>query len=131
MTWTYSGDPSSSVKDFIRFTIGDTIEADPLLTDEEIIASDALESGDLGTAARCCEAIASKFARLCDSKLGPQTKSYAQKYEHYSREARKFRKRACAFNAPTAGGLSLAEEVVAVLSTEIKQPIFSRDMMTE
>ena len=36
MTWTYTQDPTSSVKDAVRFLIGDTNEGDPLLQDEEI-----------------------------------------------------------------------------------------------
>jgi hypothetical protein len=131
MTWLYSGDPANSTKDFIRFTIGDTIDADPLLTDEEIVAAVTYESTNLGAAARCCEAIATKYARLCDSKLGPQSKAYSQKYMHYSSEARKFRAIVCAANAPTAGGLLRSDELVRAQNTNAKQPVFSRDMMTE
>lgn len=130
MTWSYSGDPSSTPKDQLRFTIGDTIESDPLLTDEEILACVAQESTELGAAARCCEAIALKYARLCNTKLGPQDKSYAQKYEHYSREARRLRKRACATNAPTAGGISISDSEAIMANTDAKLPIFSRDMMS-
>ena len=36
MSWTYSGDPSSSELDECRFLISDTDEASPILQDEEI-----------------------------------------------------------------------------------------------
>ena len=36
MTWNYSGDPSLSSRDAVRFLIGDTDPNDPLVTDEEI-----------------------------------------------------------------------------------------------
>lgn len=36
MTYTYSGDPTSSPKDEVRFTLQDTDTGFPLLTDEEI-----------------------------------------------------------------------------------------------
>lgn len=37
MSFTYSGNPSSSLLDAARFAIGDTSESDPLLQDEEIL----------------------------------------------------------------------------------------------
>jgi hypothetical protein len=36
MTWSYSQDPTSSVKDAVRFLVGDTNPDVPLLQDEEI-----------------------------------------------------------------------------------------------
>ena len=36
MAWTYSGDPSSSARDAIRFLVGDTDTNDQLVTNEEI-----------------------------------------------------------------------------------------------
>lgn len=36
MTWTYSGDPSASEKDTVRFLIQDIDENEPLVSDEEI-----------------------------------------------------------------------------------------------
>lgn len=36
MTWTYSGDPSSSARDEVRYLIGDTNEDDQQLSDQEI-----------------------------------------------------------------------------------------------
>lgn len=36
MSWSYSGDPASSSRDLVRFLLLDTVEADPLLSNEEI-----------------------------------------------------------------------------------------------
>ena len=118
MTWTYGGDPSANTKDSIRFTLGDTIEADPLLTDEEILSVISTELTVLGATACCCEALSLKFARMCNSELGPLSQANAQKYDHYTREARRLRKLACMSNAPT-------------MTTPVTSPIFTHDMMTE
>jgi len=127
MSWSYGGDPSASDKDFVRFTLGDTIQTDPLLTDEEILGVLSAGVVPLDAVVSCCEALATKFARLCDSRLGPQSKAYAQKYEHYSKEAIKFRKRLLnSVSVPTAPGI-----VVEDLPTVAKESIFSHDMMTE
>ncbi len=36
ISWEYSGDPATSTKDAVRFLLGDTVEADPQMQDEEI-----------------------------------------------------------------------------------------------
>lgn len=65
--WTYSGDPSSSDKDEVRFLVGDTDTADQLASDEEINYALATWLPVYGTkfwvAAAVAEQIAGKFAR--------------------------------------------------------------------
>jgi len=116
--------------DKVRFLIGDTDEIDPLFTDEEILATIATESNELGAAAGLCEVLATKFARRCDRKLGRVMYLFAsQQYEHYQEQAKVLRNLACQFNAPSAGGLSLGAEEASKQDPDRKQPIFSRDMM--
>ena len=64
--WSYSGDPSESDLDQVRFYCQDTVQARPLLQDEEIdfllaTWADAYNS-PLAIAAVACEVIAGKFA---------------------------------------------------------------------
>lgn len=67
MTWSYSGDPSQSELDQVRFVIGDTDSGDQLLSDEEILwLISARGSASLG-APYAAEAIAAKLARESDS----------------------------------------------------------------
>lgn len=70
MTWEYSGDPSSSARDEIRFLIGDTDSTFPLLQDAEIdylIAKWAPSYGDpIWTAAVAAELVATKFAGVAN-----------------------------------------------------------------
>ena len=68
MTWTYNGNLHTSSIDRVRFTIGDTIQDDPLLMDEEITAILAIYPDD--AAAKCAMAIAAKFSRMADVSVG-------------------------------------------------------------
>lgn len=84
MTWTYSGDPSNSPKDEIRYVVGDTKEDDPLLTDEEIVYTLLKNQNSIPlAAARCCDAILATLAREIESTVGPIKVLNQQKFEHY------------------------------------------------
>jgi hypothetical protein len=67
MSWSYSGDPSTSEKDAVRFYISDTDQELPLLQDEDIkFLLDRwmpIYKSVLLTSAVACEIIAGKFAR--------------------------------------------------------------------
>lgn len=79
--WTYTGDPSVSHRDAIRFLIGDTDSTDQLLQDEEIDwlhenAGNSIYQG----AHDACHALAAKFTRLATSKsVGDLSISYADR----------------------------------------------------
>lgn len=81
MIWSYNAD-LAGVKDWIRFTIGDTDTNSPLLYDEEIIAiSNGVSRSNAAIA--CMEAILAKLARECDYKIGPESVSASDKYKNY------------------------------------------------
>lgn len=108
--WTYSGDPASSPLDATRYLVGDTLETDQLLQDEEIQYELTQSSNVLLAAARCCEAIASKFARLADSSIGQTSIKASQKYLQYSTRAAQLRRRATVKSTPFSG--SMDSEVI-------------------
>jgi hypothetical protein len=65
MSWTY--DPFLlTTRDRIRLIIGDTDEADQLLSDEEIDASLTIYTDELVTAYMLVQALAARFARRAD-----------------------------------------------------------------
>jgi hypothetical protein len=68
--WSYSGDPSTSDRDQVRFYIGDTLEERQLLTDEEIehlLAQWAqVVDSPLYVAAVACETLSVRFAADID-----------------------------------------------------------------
>lgn len=80
MTWTYSGDPSDSDKDAVRFTVGDTDTTDQLVTDEEIayllVVHGAVGMASVGAA----RAIAAKYSRKADQSRSVGDLSLSQQY---------------------------------------------------
>lgn len=75
MGWTYSGDPSASDLDEIRYLLGDTDTTDQLVTDEEIVYALSLFAKEVGipnfqAAAFIAGGLASKYVRLIDKTVG-------------------------------------------------------------
>ena len=70
MVWSYSGDPSSSDRDALRFLIGDTDTSDQQLVNEELdyLLTEHGAVGPAGIAA--CRAMIGKYARLVDQSTG-------------------------------------------------------------
>ena len=63
MTFTYTGDPSVSNRDKVRFLIGDTISAEPHFQDEEIAWMLGEWGGDVYQASRAaCEVLSGRYA---------------------------------------------------------------------
>lgn len=65
--WTYSGDPTTSEKDAVRFWLQDTDENRKLLSDQEIAyvqtVSDPIYADPIACAAIACSAVMAKFAK--------------------------------------------------------------------
>jgi hypothetical protein len=99
MTWTYSGDPSTSTRNYVRFLINDTISTDALFSDEEITYVITEWSGDAYEAAReLAEILIARFARLADSSSKSVgdisvSESYSSKITHYKELADSLYKR--------------------------------------
>lgn len=95
MGWSYSGNPSTSLRDQVRFLIGDTNSASPLLSDEEIDFAVA-ENGTAAymAAAVCCEAIVGKLSQSTSKTVGKLSLQNSEKYQNYVDLAARLRKRA-------------------------------------
>lgn len=68
MSWSYSGDPSLSTKDQVRFWLQDVDETMPLLSDEELLwlyetHGKDMHGGEIWAAAIAAEVLANRFAR--------------------------------------------------------------------
>ena len=105
-TWTYSGDPSASNLDEVRFIIGDTDENDPLLSNEEIMYRVNADGGRTVTAAAilCCDDIVAQTAKKMDKSLGPLSLSYVARHENYIKLAKRLRA-TNSYPIPLAAGL--------------------------
>ena len=95
MTWTYTNNPSGSSRDALRLAVGDTIENDPRLSDEEVEHFLGLypDSLDLA-AAKAAEAIAARYSSMAVSYVGDLYNSPHLKAEYYLKLARQRRSRA-------------------------------------
>ncbi len=89
MTFTYSGDPSTSTRNYVRFLLNDTDSTDALFSDEELSYVITEWNGDAYDAAReCAEILIARFARLADStskSVGDisVSESFGSKVTHY------------------------------------------------
>jgi hypothetical protein len=126
--WTYSGDPTSSPKDKIRFELGDTVSVDPLLQDEEINFCITAESSYYGQLARACEAVAMRFQREASTKVGALSYDLATRAEQFSNRADMYRKRAVGSHVPYVGGMSKAEKEADHENPDKTGPYFRKDM---
>ena len=95
MSWTYTNNPTGSSRDALRLAVGDTIENDPRLSDEEVEHFLALypDSLDLA-AAKAAEAIAARYSSMAVSYVGDLDNSPHLKAEYYLKLARQLRSRA-------------------------------------
>jgi hypothetical protein len=87
MAFTYTGDPSVSTRDQIRFLIADTDSTDPHFTDEELAWQYTTWENVWEAAASCAEILAGRFAKKADStkKVGDLSLSqtYARAADNY------------------------------------------------
>ncbi|MDE2100081.1 MAG: hypothetical protein KGL39_22695 [Patescibacteria group bacterium] len=118
MGWTYSGDPSASSLDEVRFLVGDTDTSDQLLQDAEaqyaITKYASLDTaattgltkfdGVAPAAVELCVYLASKYARLVDSSVDRVKAFYSQRAEGFRAQAERLKQDLLgAFAAPWAG----------------------------
>lgn len=91
MSWSYSGDPSTSPLDAFRFKLKDTDKNDPLLTDEEInfiLTEYKNPNAQLAVGYRQC---AATFARKpIKRSLGPQAEDNSKRLQFYKDMADKY-----------------------------------------
>jgi hypothetical protein len=96
MTFTYSGDPSTSARNYVRFLLNDIDSTDVLFSDEEISYVLTEWSNDSYEAAReLAEILIARFARLADStskSVGDisVSESYSAKSKQYQDLANSF-----------------------------------------
>lgn len=131
MTWTYSGDPSASNLDAVRFMTGDTDTTDQLVTDGEINYALTAGGGVTAAAVTICQAIAAKFSRQADKSVGDLRISLSQKAQAYLSMADKLEQKGSRLAIPFACGLSVDEKETSEADTSAVQPLFRRGMMND
>ncbi len=128
-TYTYSGDPSESDKDRVRFMLGDTvlIESRMLVSDEEIAAAISYHGSVEYAAAACAETIAAYYARVAQQTAGSVNASFVATSERYLELADRFRSSAEVLPYPIVGGVSVEDKETVEADTDRVEPFFKRD----
>ena len=117
MTWTYSGDPSDSDRDAVRFLIQDTDVANQLTYDEEIDYELVNGGSVLAAAVAVAETIAAKLSR---------TGSAVTLEANYGQIVIRLRRRLAQGATPFAGGGSVSDKEARALDDDRVQPVFKR-----
>jgi hypothetical protein len=130
-TWTYSGDPSASSLDAVRFLVQDTDGNDPKLGDEELLWLLSEASGNVyraGAAAcrrlaaqRPYDSISTNVGSLSETETGTAS-WYLKLAEELERRAR----RHGALAVARAGGIERADKTTAAADTSVVPPRFYR-----
>ena len=130
MAWTYSGDPSSSAKDAVRFLIGDTNSTNQLLQDAEIsYLLNLYNQAPMNAAIRACETIMAKYSRLADESAGQVSISFSQRAKGYSSMLANLKTRLYSEDCGIiAGGISVSDKTRVQLNSDRVKPEFNKHM---
>lgn len=137
MSFSYSGDPSNSPNDAVRFEVQDTINTNFLLADEEIAYAINQEAGTepdggytmaqiLSSAAHCCEALVRRFSMQADTQLGQLKITYSKMAVGFAQRAVELRLRAQGMQGPYVGGLSISDKIEILQDPDRVLPAFTR-----
>lgn len=92
MSWSYSGNPASSDKDMLRFTIGDTDSTEPIMQDEELLylISEYGSNKNL-LMYQAFTRTATLFARDIKKSLGPQSQDPTERLKFFKEQSNYFK----------------------------------------
>lgn len=127
--FSYSGAPSSSPRDKVRFTLGDTTAANAKFTDGEI-DSVLEDSGDdwLVASLTLVNALVARFSGACDESVGSVSMAYSQKADGYRRLYDTLMARMGKRGVPYGGGMDRMDKLIQARNPLRVQPAFSRTM---
>lgn len=129
MTWTYSGNPSLTSRDEVRFLVGDTDNTNQLATDEEISYALVKEGSSYLAAASVCFSLAAKYARYMDQSVGDLSISYSQRYQQFKELAKRLELSGSSqFGIPYAGGISQTDKETVAADADRLQPAIKIDV---
>lgn len=83
MTWTYSGNPGDSPKDEVRYLLGDTVEKNPLLSDEEILYELSKTDSPAKAAYKAGKKALALLAKEISQEVGPFKMKLENRYSQY------------------------------------------------
>lgn len=94
MSWSYSGDPTTSKLDEYRFLIADTDSTAPIMQNEEIqyIIDTYGEANTVKVLYHLYSRVATLFARDIKRRLGPQSEDPTERTKYYASQVEYYRK---------------------------------------
>lgn len=128
MSFTYTHSPTTSDRDAVRLTLGDTDSGDPLLYDTEIDyyltqGGSVVQASVLG-----CEAILARLARRVNVTVKGVSKDLTDQYTHYEALLPRLRRQATRGGITLfAGGISKADAEARRSDEDRQPPFFTRD----
>lgn len=130
MGWTYSGNPASSEKDALRFTIGDTDPDDPELQDEELnyILNDVGPENIVKAGISALRKILAKYKNLQDEKVGDVDVKWSQRFRRTKDTLDDLIREHAKMNLGSAyaGGISIADKQNQEGNTDRVSPAFTK-----
>lgn len=107
MTFTYSGDPAASDLDNLRFTVGDTISTDVLLTDEELNSILVTNTSVKSAAVVAVRRILAIMSRQVTKAVGDLRLNLSDRMKHYKQLLGELQySLTLSQGGPVAGGIS-------------------------
>jgi len=130
-SWNYSGRPSTSSRDKVRFLVGDTCEDDQQVGDDEIAFALSEYTEPMLAAALIARHLAAKYSRLVSKSVGDVSSSCDQKAKAYLEIAKALDPSCVTLSSsmralPSFGGRSLSEKETFDEDTDAVQPSFRR-----
>lgn len=130
MTWTYTGNPSATEIDQVRFIVGQLSSEDPILLKDEEISWSLDQFGTWGGAVSCAHSLANQYAAKARREaVGQLAITWGNRAEEYREAAKAIRRQAGQSNTalPYLGGLLEADKKADRNNTAQVQPAFTRD----
>ena len=143
MSWNYSGNPATSLRDYVRFLIKDVDQSKPEFTNEEIVFMVAqANGGDYATANAqfvkdlvsgnaysasiiLVERLMLKYARFADKSVGDLRISFSQILKGYELLLQDLRNRVTLEQAtPFMGGRTHSDKMIDFTNPDAVQPNF-------
>lgn len=133
MTWSYSGNPASSSLNAVRFLVGDTDSADPIVTDEEINFAIGINSDVYAASVIVIKAIIAKYSRDVDSQIESVRVSSSQRVSHFTNLLNSYEsvvQDSEGLGTPVVSGVSVSDMEDVDNDDDIPKPAFEKDQFT-
>ena len=126
MSFSYTGNPSSSDKDAVRFHIRDTVAATKEFEDEEILYMLSTKGSVRGAVVLALKTLAAKYATAVDKAVGDLRLSLSQKHAQYMALIGEFEAEVAMVAIPFAGGISRASKDTYEDDSDRVKPRFTK-----